>query len=83
MATNIEYSFVRTRGGLEVDLIIDGSFGKLPVEIKYSSSTSLKEVTGLKKFIDQEDLPLGLVVNCSERIGFLSEKILQIPVTCL
>lgn len=49
MATNIEYSFVRTRGGLEVDLIIDGSFGKLPVEIKYSSSTSLKEVTGLKK----------------------------------
>ncbi len=33
-----EYSYYRTRNGAEIDLILEGSFGLLPVEIKLSTS---------------------------------------------
>ncbi len=83
LATNVDYRFVRTRGGLEVDLVIDGSFGRLPVEIKCASSNTIKDVSGLKAFIEREDLPLGVVINQAQRIALLSDKIVQVPITVL
>jgi predicted AAA+ superfamily ATPase len=81
--TNVRYSFVRTRGGLEVDLVIDGSFGRLPIEIKCSSGNALKDVKSLQSFMEREGLPIGIVINQSERTARLSEGIVQLPVTAL
>jgi predicted AAA+ superfamily ATPase len=71
---------LRTKAGGEIDLIIEGSFGVLPIEIKYSSSTTKSEVKFLQTFIDLHDLPFAIVVNNSDRIEMITEKIIQIPV---
>jgi len=75
----INYYYYRTKSGSEVDFIIEGEFGTLPIEIKYGSSTRLKQLTGLSKFLKDQNLPLGVVVNNSNNIEMLSENIIQIP----
>lgn len=78
--TGLRYYYYRTKSGSEVDLILEGDFGTLPVEIKYGSSTRLRQLTGLNKFIEDHNLEFGVVINNSNDIEMLSEKIIQIPV---
>lgn len=78
-----DYYYYRTRGGAEVDLILDGSFGILPIEIKLGTTTPLKRLTSLQKFIKDNQLPYGLVINNSKEVRLLAEKIIQIPVACI
>ena len=64
-------------------MLIEGSFGLLPIEIKISSFVEKRSLTALNKFITEYSLPFGLVINNSQEIKMVSEKILQIPVTHL
>lgn len=80
-ATHWDYSYFRTKSGSEVDLILSGEFGVLPIEIKYGTSTRLKQLTGLQKFIKDHQLPYGIVINNAEKVSLISEKIIQIPAT--
>jgi predicted AAA+ superfamily ATPase len=75
--------FFRTRAGAEVDLILEGSFGVLPIEIKCASATTRRDVPHLEAFIKRERLPVGLVINMSERVEQITEHIVAIPVTCI
>ncbi len=53
-ASNIANSnsyYFRTRGGAEVDLIITGPFGILPIEIKYGSTVKRSSLKSLTAFI--------------------------------
>ncbi len=77
------YYYYRTRNGAEIDLILEGSFGLLPIEIKFGSSTTMKQLTSLNKFIKEQALPFGVVINNSEEIRLLNEKIVQVPVKCI
>jgi len=45
-----EYSHFRTKAGGEIDLILEGSFGCLPVEVKYGSNTRGAEVRAISFF---------------------------------
>ncbi|MCU7836621.1 MAG: DUF4143 domain-containing protein [gamma proteobacterium symbiont of Taylorina sp.] len=80
-ATRWDYSYFRTKSGSEVDLILSGEFGTLPIEIKYGTDTRRKQLTGLQKFINDNKLPYGIVVNNSDDISLISENIIQIPST--
>lgn len=75
--------YFRTRNGAEIDLILEGHFGLLPIEIKFGEISSGKKLSSLKKFIEEYDLPFGLLVNNGEEVRFLDEKIIQLPVTFL
>ena len=77
------YYYYRTRNGAEIDLILEGSFGLLPIEIKFGSSTTMKQLTSLNKFIKEQALPFGVVINNSEEIRLLNKKIVQVPVKCI
>lgn len=77
------YSYYRTKNGSEIDLLIEGSFGLLPIEIKFSSFVETRSLTALNKFIAEYSLPFGLVINNSQEIKMVSEKILQIPIALL
>lgn len=81
--TNWSAYYYRTRNGAEIDLILEGPFGTLPIEIKFGSSTRMKQLTSLNRFIKEHQLPLGIVINNSDEIRQLNERILQIPVTCI
>lgn len=78
-AVNVQYYHLRTKAGGEIDLILEGSFGILPIEIKYGSTTSKGKLKFLQSFIDLHDLPFGIVINNSDRVELISEKIIQIP----
>lgn len=80
MISNWRIDYFRTRKGAEIDAILTGYFGILPIEIKHSSFVSLKQLRSLIDFIEQNNLPLGIVINFSEKVEWLSNKIVQIPV---
>lgn len=78
--TNWEPYYYRTRNGAEIDLLLDGPFGLLPIEIKYGAATRLNQLTSLSQFIGDYNLPFGMVINQSSSIEWLSPNIVQIPV---
>jgi len=79
LLTGWQYYYYRTRNGAEVDLIIEGNFGILPIEIKYGMDVKLKQLTSLKRFITENNLPFGIVINNSEEVMMLTENVIQIP----
>jgi predicted AAA+ superfamily ATPase len=82
-AVNVQFYHLRTKAGGEIDLVLEGSFGLLPIEIKYGSTTTKGKLKFLQSFIDLHNLPFGIVINNSDRIELISEKIIQIPAGAL
>jgi predicted AAA+ superfamily ATPase len=76
---NVSYYYYRTRNGAEIDLILHGSFGVLPIEIKYGSTISGRQLKALREFIDVNNLPFGVLVNQATEVEWLSEQIIQVP----
>jgi hypothetical protein len=81
--TRWDYYYFRTKNGAEVDLVLDGSFGILPIEIKLGQQTAVKQLTALRQFVEQHELPFGIVVNNNPTVQMLADKIIQIPAGCL
>jgi predicted AAA+ superfamily ATPase len=76
----------RTRGGAEIDLILEGQFGSaglLPVEIKLTHQSDQRALRSLTEFVTHHECPLGLVINNDERPRWLGERILAIPAASL
>ena len=82
-ATRWDYFYYRTRNGAEIDLVLEGNFGLLPIEIKFGRQTTLKQLTSLQQFVKKHDLPFGIVVNNSQQVRMLSERVIQVPAGCL
>jgi predicted AAA+ superfamily ATPase len=80
---HVEPSHFRTRGGAEVDLILEGEFGVLPVEIKLGTQTPSRALRALDEFVSDHRCPLGLVINNDEKSRRLSEHIVSIPAAAL
>jgi hypothetical protein len=74
-----DFYYYRTKNGAEVDLILEGSFGALPVEIKAGMETDKKKLFSLGRFIEENHLSFGLVINNSDEVRLITEKIIQIP----
>ena len=74
-----DYYYYRTKNGVEVDLVLAGRFGILPIEIKGGTSTSLKDLRSLSFFVETQKLPLGLVINNNQEVKMLNDRIIQIP----
>lgn len=83
MARNVKAYHFRTKAGGEIDLILEGSFGLLPIEIKHQSNTRKKQLTSMINFIELHKLPYGLVINNCESPSLITENIMQIPMACL
>jgi uncharacterized protein len=82
-ARRLEYFHFRTKASGEIDLIIEGDFGILPVEVKYGSNTKKAELRAMRNFVEAHAIPFGLVMNHCPRPGRITENIFQIPVSCL
>jgi predicted AAA+ superfamily ATPase len=78
---NWNYYYFRTRNGAEIDLILEGSFGTLPVEIKFGSMIKQRQIQTLKNFVYKNNLPLGIVINNSDDVQLVADRILQLPAT--
>jgi predicted AAA+ superfamily ATPase len=81
--TGFDYYYYRTGGGAEVDLILEGEFGLIPIEIKYTQTVSSKQLRALKDFIKDQHCRFGLVINNDESPRLYDEQIAGIPFACL
>jgi uncharacterized protein len=81
--TNWQPYYYRTRAGAEIDLLIEGSFGLLPIEIKYGSSVNRQNLETLSRFIEDNKLSYGIVINQAQEVVWLTHNIVQIPVAWL
>ncbi|MEK6625895.1 MAG: DUF4143 domain-containing protein [Bdellovibrionota bacterium] len=73
----------RTSNQAEIDLILEGSFGLIPFEIKSGMTLQRKQLITLKDFIDVYKCPVGFVINNAEKIEKISDKLYQIPISYL
>jgi predicted AAA+ superfamily ATPase len=78
-----DYYYYRTGGGAEVDLILEGEFGLIPIEIKYSQTVPSKQLRALKDFIRDQKCLFGIVINNDESPRLYDEQIAGIPFACL
>ncbi len=83
MATQLDYYYYRTIDKSEVDLVIEGNFGAIPVEVKLGSTIKRQALRGLENFISDMQSPYGILINRGQRVEQLSNKIIQIPVQYL
>ena len=79
-ATSWSYHYYRTRNRAEIDLIMHGKFGVIPIEIKYGQATPTKSLNTLRSFIKEHDLEYGLLINNSNSLEWIAPKVLQVPV---
>ena len=79
MEPGIDWYYYRTRDRSEIDLVIEGSFGIVPFEIKLGRNVNRRMLMGLKKLVQDMNLPYGILVNNSDRIEMLDASIIQIP----
>lgn len=75
--------YYRTKRGVEIDLILEGGFGLLPIEIKRNSYVEMKKLKNLEEFVIENKAPFGIIINQSQRMEWLTQNILQVPVGCL
>lgn len=74
-----DYYHYRTSAGAEVDLVLEGEFGLLPIEIKYKQTVTLRDLTGINSFIEEYQCPYGIVISNNDRLGLIGEKLINIP----
>ena len=75
--------YYRTSNGAEIDLILEGTFGLLPIEIKFGTKIDHRSLRTLIDFVDNQQCPLGIVINNSDSIAWLHEKIIRLPATMI
>jgi len=73
----------RTRGGAEIDLILQGEAALLAVEVKLSSTTDPRSMGSLREFVAAHPGALGLIVNNDEKSRQLDERIIAVPAASL
>lgn len=83
MLTNWSAHHYRTRAKSELDCIIDSPNGVIPIEVKYASTIKPKSLNTIKNFIKDHNSPFGLLVNNSDKVEKISDKLYQIPVRCI
>ena len=84
-AAGVQYSayYYRTSAGAEVDLVLEGKFGLIPIEIKHTQSLNLRHLRPIRDFINEFDCTFGIVVSRDEKVRMYDEKILGIPFSLL
>ena len=75
--------YLRTRGGFEVDLILEGIFGTIPIEIKSAANLDTRKLRSLAEFVEEQNLAFGLVINQGAKPELLDSNIIQLPVSYL
>ena len=88
-ATGVAYDafHYRTGGGAEVDLLLEGEFGLLPIEIKRTQRPEAgvegREVRSLSSFVREWKCPLGIVIDNGEVCRQVAEDVVSVPFACL
>jgi len=76
---SFDYFHYRTSAGAEVDLVLEGEFGLIPVEIKYAQKVPLRQLRGIQGFLKDFNCSYGVVISNAERIALIDNNLINIP----
>ncbi len=83
MGSAHQYSYYRTGAGAEVDLVVEGGFGRVAVEIKHTSTVGGRDLRGLRDFVREQKARLGLVINNDVAPRRYDDDVIGLPFTWL
>ena len=72
----------RTGAGAEIDLIIEGEFGLIPIEIKHAQQPD-NRFRAIRDFVIERNCPLGIIINNDERVRLLDDRLIGVPLAAL
>jgi uncharacterized protein len=72
-------SHYRARSGAEIDLVLEGTFGLIAVEIKLGQRIRSQELRGLRDFVADHHCRLGLVLSNEEQPRLVDRNIAALP----
>jgi hypothetical protein len=78
-----QYSYYRTGAGAEVDLVIEGNFGRVAVEIKHTSTVSGRDLRGLRDFVAEQKARVGVVINNDVAPRLYEDRLIGLPLAWL
>jgi len=79
LGVSVDASFYRTSAGAEVDLVCQGRFGVIPFEIKRGQRTDMRDLRGIRDFVEEQDCPFGIVINNDTTPRLYNEKLIGVP----
>jgi predicted AAA+ superfamily ATPase len=78
-----QYAYYRTGAGGEVDLILEGDFGLVAMEVKHTSTVGGRDLRSLRDFTAEHKARLGVVINNDIWPRLYEDRIVRIPFTHL
>lgn len=75
--------YYRTSAGAEIDLVIDGAFGTVPIEIKHTQNVNSRSLRAISDFVDEAGCRFGIVVNNDDRVRQYQDRIFGVPFSAL
>ncbi len=78
-----DYAYYRTSAGAEVDLVVEGNFGRVAVEIKHTSAVSGRDLRSLRDFVTEHKARLGVLINNDVVARQYEEGLIGLPFTWL
>ena len=78
-----EQHFYRSSDGREVDLVLQGAFGLLPIEIKYGTIVRPEDTKPIQMFMRENKIPLGLIISNIDKPRLLGAGLVELPATMI
>ena len=78
-----DYSYYRTGAGAEVDLVLEGNFGRVAVEVKHTSTVGGRDLRSLREFVSEHQARMGVVINNDLVARRYEEDLIGLPFTWL
>ncbi|MBI3018365.1 MAG: ATP-binding protein [Deltaproteobacteria bacterium] len=80
---DFRYFYYRTHNQAEIDLVLEGAFGIIPIKIKLGVRIDPRKLVTLEQFIKEYRCPFGLIISNTEKPQLLSPHIIHAPAGCL
>jgi predicted AAA+ superfamily ATPase len=74
-----EFSYYRTGGGAEVDLVLEGNFGLVAFEIKHTATVPARELRALRDFVAECGARVGVVINNDITPRLYEKRLIGLP----
>lgn len=78
-AIGFEAFHFRTSTGFEVDLILEGQFGRIAIEVKRGSMVKKQSVARLAQYVDEFKATCGIIIHNDRECRLLDNRIIGIP----
>ena len=66
-----------------MDLVLEGDFGRVAVEIKHTSVVQPRDLKGLRDFVTEQKARIGIVINNDVVARQYDERLIGLPFSWL